>query len=46
MKEIIRDTSTENYGDFHKMYKVLEEPPYSEKYTEEELKQEYDFLRR
>lgn len=44
MREIIRDISSENYGDFHKMYKVFEEPPYSEKYTEEELRQEYDFL--
>lgn len=44
MKEIIRDITSANYGDFHKMYKVFEEPPYSEKYTEDELKQEYDFL--
>lgn len=44
MKGNIRKIEIENYGDFYKMYKVFENPPYSEKFTDEEILQEYELL--
>ena len=44
MNEKIREIKRENYTDFYKMYKIFEEPPYSEKYSDEEILNEYELL--
>ena len=44
MKNNIREIKKENYCDFYKLYKVFEEPPYLEKYSDEEILEEYKFL--
>lgn len=44
MEETIREIKKENYQDFYKMYKVFEQPPYSEKFSDEEILDEYKLL--
>lgn len=44
MEANIREIKPENYPDFYKMYKVFEEPPYSEKFSDEEILNEYNLL--
>ena len=44
MQGKLRTIDKKHYLDFVKMYKVFERPPYSEKYSDEELEAEYEFL--
>ena len=44
MKGEIREIRKENYKDFYKVYKVFDEPPYSEMATDEDIWKEYEFL--
>lgn len=44
MEGNIREIKPENYRDFYKMYKVFEDPPYSEKFSDEEIFNEYKLL--
>ena len=44
IKSNIRKIGKEKYSDFYKLYKVFENPPYSEKYTDKEILDEYNFL--
>ena len=40
----IREITEERYEDFYKLYKVFESPPYSEKFSDEEIRAEYELL--
>lgn len=44
MKEKIRKIEKENYEHFYKMYKIFEKPPYSEKFSDKEILDEYELL--
>ena len=40
----IRIITPENYDDFYKLFKVFENPPYSEKFSDKEIMDEYKLL--
>ena len=44
MKDKLRIIDKEHYSDFVKLYKIFEKPPYSEKYSDQDLLNEFNFL--
>lgn len=44
MKGVVRTIDKAHFSDFVKLYKVFESPPYSEKFSEQELEEEYKLL--
>lgn len=44
MNDKLRIIDKEHYSDFVKLYKIFEKPPYSEKYSDQDLLEEFNFL--